>query len=213
MGLSLEGVLSRPGDNDPATPEMQVIEPFEQPESLEAWIAEMLKDLESGGGTLMSKEEGELGGERVAKVVGKADLPQQDVPQQQEGDAETKPVVLAVTLIWRSERPIMIRWACMEENYGPWQDRIDRITASCRFSKPAAAPPAPPPPAQHADPAAAATPQLSQRPSLRARVASQPGRTNSPPKPTGAAVAGMAAQRVAALQRKPAKPAAKTSSP
>lgn len=186
-------LVYRPEPASDAAPEMQVIEPWEIPESLAAWTDEMLKDLASGSGTLMNKDEGELDGVRVAKVVGRADLP----PEAGAGpgqDNSPRPVVLVVTLVWRDERPFLIRWACMEPAYAAWRERMDRVTATFRFTAPAPAPVAPQAPAAaaHVDPCAA---------------------SGSPPKaPAGAAVAGiagMAAQRVAALQQRKPKPAAK----
>eukprot|EP01062_Namystynia_karyoxenos_P006982 TRINITY_DN12445_c0_g1_i1.p1 TRINITY_DN12445_c0_g1~~TRINITY_DN12445_c0_g1_i1.p1 ORF type:complete len:632 (+),score=209.36 TRINITY_DN12445_c0_g1_i1:93-1988(+) len=161
-------------DDGPATPEMQVIEPYERPESLDAWIAEMLKDLESGGGTLMDRSDGELDGIRAPTVTGRADLPPSDgMP----AEGAPKSVVLSVTLVWREQRPLLIRWAVVEAEWPRYKEEIQRVTNSFCFTEPSPAAEAPQL-VRHADPA-----------------------SDSPPK-KASAVAGLAAQRVLALQRK-----------
>eukprot|EP00662_Eupelagonemidae_sp_cell21_P025615 gene25615-58206_t len=125
-------LVYRPEPGSETSPDMQVIEPWERPESLAAWVDGMLKDLQDG--TRIIDDESTLGGERVATVVGRADLP----PEQGGPDAP-RPVVLTVTLVWRDKRPILIRWACMETVYTAWMERMGRVTATFRFSSPATA--------------------------------------------------------------------------
>eukprot|EP01065_Artemidia_motanka_P027726 TRINITY_DN32926_c0_g1_i1.p1 TRINITY_DN32926_c0_g1~~TRINITY_DN32926_c0_g1_i1.p1 ORF type:complete len:647 (+),score=254.05 TRINITY_DN32926_c0_g1_i1:77-1942(+) len=173
-------IIGQDTTTDKHPPEMQVIEPLKAPESLAAWQDEMLTELRQAEGQLVERSESLIRGVPCASITGRAILPPQEV-----GLSAAPPD--------SPPRPIMTTVCLVFREERPLMFRWvcleslygewkDRMESVFTSLNLTKTAPAP------------------QAPEPKAEAA----------KPAGSAIAGLAAQRVAALQK---KPAGKTASP